>query len=86
MRPSELGLERETAKNYPNSLARYKNVSRIKSVIVGPSMGKGKHMCKYKHKMSVSYKLLLTYKRNGYMPSQSSLCMKHGVFIAATLF
>lgn len=47
-RPSEQGLERETstfkiAKNYSNGLATYKNVSRIKSDIVGPSMGRGKH-------------------------------------------
>ena len=50
MRPSERGLERETstfktAKNDSNGLARSKNVSRIKSGIVGPSMGRGKHMC-----------------------------------------
>jgi len=50
MRPGEWGLERETStfktvKNYSNGLGRYKNASRVKSGIVGPSVGRSKHTC-----------------------------------------
>lgn len=82
IRPTKQGLERETnifktAKNDSNGLVRYKNVSRIKSGIVGPSMGRSKYTC-------VNIDTKRVYPINGYlhmtetdMSSHNSLCMKN---------